>query len=222
MDALCLKFLVSTADLFQVDQQNNVNHFNGSIKLFLHFKMSEKKGSCQYIKITNPEMSKNITLKVENGWNSVNIYDLVISNEDVKFLNESLFIRLAIVSEKDCLIESDQNKNDVNTQSTTDISILYLSSSRDKKPLLDVIYNPDLNEEDSNKNLPPVKQKRDSEVDILKNICKVPLSLKEECCLIQYYIEFRSLFSHKFILKPLGFHANYCFGKCFSKGKIYL
>ena len=114
MDALCLKFLVSTADLFQVVQQNNVNHFNGSIKLFLHFKMSEKKGSCQYIKITNPEMSKNITLKVENGWNSVNIYDLVISNEDVKFLNESLFIRLAIGSEKDCLIESDQNKNDVN------------------------------------------------------------------------------------------------------------
>jgi hypothetical protein len=216
MDSICLKFLATTANLFQLDHQNNIKRLNATVILFLYFEILNTKIKCQNIKIKNFQTSKTLTTKIENGWNSVNINDLVISNEEVKYLNDSLFKTLIITSEKDCSIENGDTAN----KSTTDVSTLYLSSFHDKRPLLEIIYNHDL-QEDSSKNFQPIKQKRDSDVDILKSACKVPLNLNEECCLIQYYVEFRTIFKPNFILKPLGFPANYCFGKCFGKSKMF-
>lgn len=214
MDSMCLKFSATTANLFYLDQQNSFKRLNATVRLFLYFETLNTKIKCQNIKIKNSQTSKTITTKIENGWNSVNINDLVISNHEVKHINDSLFKTLVITSEKDCSIET----GDIANKSSAVVSKLYLSSFHDHRPLLEIIYNNDL-QEDSSKHFQPLKQKRDSDVDILKNACKVPLNLNGECCLIQYYVEFRTIFKPNFILKPLGFPANYCFGKCF--GKIY-
>lgn len=220
-DSICLIFSTSIADVFIVDNENKFRRLNTSVKLFLYFDIKEitkTSVNCQSIKVTNTKINKNEIFQIVNGWNLLNLDSLVITSGHVKFLNESLFNRLVISSGKECSIEINQ-QNSVMT-SANNISKLYMSSFHNKRPLLEIVYNDNLNL-DSVKNFFPIKQRRgESNLEILKNSCKVPLNPNNECCLMQYYVEFRLLFKKSIILKPLGFQANYCFGKCHKRKMI--
>ena len=143
----------------------------------------------------------------------MNINDLIPSNNQIKSSREALFANLVISSEKGCSIEVNESNS---TNTTNDLAALFLSNSTNKKPLLEISFNEnyqELNRTNAN------KQKRNNELDFLNSLCKVPMNVNDECCIVQYYIEFKTIFPKSFVIKPLGFAANYCFGKC-SKCKF--
>jgi hypothetical protein len=212
-NALCLKFPMKLKAMF-----NSQDRFYSSIHLWLSIgirRSGQVVNTTQKIRITNQNYEKSVYIDVKNGWNSIDITSL-IDNQNV-----SLFETLIVKCYKDCPLEIYLNGSFSNKPSK--LPVVALSVYGKLKPLVQV-NNPD-------DKLKPIQRVRrsssrhsQSKNDIvLTNLCKNnKVDPRSKCCLMSLKLDFSVLKLTQWVISPLSYNANYCFGTCGStNGKIF-
>ena len=211
-NAICLKFPTLFKSLFNTRH----THFYSAINLWLNFDVKKtNKNATQKIRLSNLKNDKSIFISIKNDWNSIDITNLIETDIDkLVYSNDTIFDVLVIKCHEECQFELNQFN-----AKPTKIPTVILKTHHSHKPLLQ-INNIDKNSERNeqiNKQFEFKRLKRVYNDVSMTNICKNnQLDPKSKCCLMPFRLDFSMLKLTQWIISPLSFSANYCFGHCSS------
>ena len=178
---------------------------------------------------------------IKNGWNSIDITNLMMKIKNRINENNVTTDVLIIKCNKECLIEINNNNNN-NTKSYR-VPILFLNKQqypllqfsrmfnenktskekqiniqneqkvkkRDKRESRSMKMGDDYSENES------VSYHVENESPIGANLCKNNVGHpNQECCLVSHYVSFSALKWSNWVIAPAGYRANFCIGRCSS------
>jgi hypothetical protein len=182
---------------------------------------------------------KTIIALLKNGWNSIDLTDLFNS---IKFLNETNFDGLILECENEFRFEL---LNDTYSKKTlkNGLKTLTISVNPSEKPLIQLnskggkilkkskrstqlLKNKRSNNRFrdkisshlfKNKRSNNIFESRTNSFNTYRKLCKNnQIDPRNKCCLMSYKVDFSALKLTEWIISPLAFSANYCFGLCYS------